>query len=73
MWGIDVTKRQRLHNLEERIGQLEFHIRKDCDLPMLDNAMIANMKKWKLDGAIAERLAWLRANNEKERMGRSRY
>jgi hypothetical protein len=68
-----MTKRQRLNNLEERIGQLEVHIRKDCPLPMLDNTMIRTMKKWKLDGAIASRLAWLRANKEKERMGRKRY
>ena len=68
-----MTKRQRLHNLEERIGQLEVHIHKECELPMLDNAMVAKMPKWKLDGAIADRLAWLRANNEKKRMGRKRY
>ncbi len=63
-------KRQRLHGLEERIGQLEVHIRKTCSVKSLWDDEIARMPEAKLDAAIAARLAWLRANNEKERMGR---
>jgi len=68
-----MTKRQRLHNLEERIGQLSVHIGRECLLPSLWDDEIASMHESKLDEAIEGRLAWLRANNEKERMGRRRY
>ena len=68
-----MTKRQRLRNLEERIGRLEIHIRKLCSISSLDDGVIAKMPESKLDVAIAARLAWLRENNEKERMGRKRY
>jgi hypothetical protein len=68
-----MTKRQRLHSLETRIGQLSVHINKNCPLPSLWDDEILAMSDKKLDKAIAARLAWLRANNEKERMGRRRY
>lgn len=68
-----MTKRQRLHNLEERIGQLEAHIQKSCPFPCLTNFAAKRLSDSVIDAAIAKRLAWLRANNEKERMGRKRY
>lgn len=68
-----MTKQQRLHNLEERIGQLEVHIGKTCPHPSLNKFVIERLANSVLDAAIAKRLAWLRANNEKERMGRKRY
>jgi len=64
-----MTKRRRLHSLEERIGQLEVHIRKTCSIPSLDDDVIAGMSEAKLDKAIAGRVEWLRANREKEVMG----
>lgn len=68
-----MTKQQRLRSLEERIGQLSVHINKHCPLPSLWDDQIEKMRESTLDTAIAKRLAWLRENNEKERMGRKRY
>jgi len=68
-----MTKRQRLHSLEERIGQLEVHIRKTCPIKSLWDDEIEAMSDTKLVAAIETRMAWLRSNNEKERMGRRRY
>ncbi len=68
-----MTKRQRIKNLEERIGQLEVHIFKKCPIPCLFGVGLKRLPEKFLDAAIEKRLAWLRANNEKERMGRSRY
>jgi hypothetical protein len=59
--------------LEERIGQLEVHIFKKCPIPSLTDFAIKRLSDDIIDKAIAKRLAWLRANNEKERMGRRRY
>jgi hypothetical protein len=66
-------KKQRLRSLEERIGQLEVHIHKECPIPFLSNFVIQRLSDKLINSAIAKRLAWLRANNEKERMGRRRY
>ena len=68
-----MTKRQRLRSLEERIGQLEGHIRARCPHPALTDFAIKRLPDEVVEAAIAKRLAWLRANNEKERMGRKRY
>jgi hypothetical protein len=68
-----MTKRQRLKSLEERIGQLEPHIGKACSIPCLTDFAIKRLSDSIIDAAIAKRLAWLRENNEKERMGRRRY
>jgi hypothetical protein len=68
-----MTKRQRLHNLEQRIGQLTVHIRKECPIPSLSDFAVKRFPESLLDAAITRRLAWLRENNEKERMGRKRY
>ena len=68
-----MTKRQRLHNLETRIGQLTVHLMKECPIPYLSDFAIKRLPESVIDAAIAKRLAWLRANNEKERMGRKRY
>jgi hypothetical protein len=69
-----MTKRQRLHNLETRIGQLEAHIFPiKCPIPTLFGVGLKRLPEKFLDAAIAKRLAWLRENNEKERMGRKRY
>ena len=68
-----MTKRQRLDNLETRIGQLEVHIGELCPIPPLAFNAIAVMPESKLDAAIAKRLAWLKKNNEKKVMGRGRY
>ena len=63
----------RLRSLEERIGQLMVHMGKECPISEISDSVIFKMAGSKLDKAIAERLAWLRENNEKERMGRKRY
>jgi hypothetical protein len=68
-----LTKKQRLRSLEERIGQLEVHIQKECPIPYLSDFAIQRLSDEIINSAIARRLAWLRANNEKERMGRKRY
>ena len=68
-----MTKWQQLRSLEERIGQLEVHVNGDCLIPSLSDLAIKRLSESKLDAAIAKRRAWLRANNEKERMGRRRY
>jgi len=68
-----LTKRQRLKNLEERIGQLTVHIGEECPIPSLTDFAIKRFSDEVVDRAIAKRLAWLRENNEKERMGRKRY
>lgn len=62
-----MTKRQRIQHLEERIGRLEVHINKDCLLRAIDEDEEIDEKE--LDGLIAERVAWLRENGEKKRMG----
>jgi len=64
-----MTKRQRLHSLEERIGQLTAHIGKECRLASLADFEIEKMSESKLDIAIAKRVVWLRENGEKARMG----
>ena len=62
-----MTKRQRITDLEERIGRLEVHANKDCLLRAIGEDDVLDDKE--LDGLIAERKAWLRENGEKERMG----
>jgi hypothetical protein len=64
-----MTKRQRIISLEERIGQLEVHIRKDCLLRAIGEDEVEDLEDKDLDGLIAERVAWLRENGEKKRMG----
>jgi hypothetical protein len=68
-----MDKRQRLQNLETRIGRLVVHIGRECPVPFLSKFSIQRLPKSALDAAIGRRLDWLRANNEKERMGRKRY
>jgi len=65
-------KQERLLDLEIRIGQLEGHIKKYCPIPSLLNNDALKLSGVTLDKEIAKRLAWLRENNEKERMGRRR-
>ncbi len=62
-----MTKRQRINDLEERIGRLEVHANKDCLLRAIDEDEEIDEKE--LDGLIMERKAWLKENGEKERMG----
>jgi hypothetical protein len=62
-----MTKRQRITDLEERIGRLEVHANKDCELRAIGEDDELDEKD--LDGLIAERVAWLRENGEKKRMG----
>ena len=63
------SKQLKLLNLEERIGRLSVHSGNDCHIQSLWDDEIFNMSDLKLDRAIAERLSWLRDNNEKEHMG----
>jgi hypothetical protein len=48
-------------------------MRISCNTPELTDDDICKLTAQQIDKAIADRMTWLRSNNEKERMGRKRY